>query len=109
MFAHSKIMGEKLTNLRSKTCFQQVNRVSAQKLKKIKALGFCVNFTFVISRTEKHYFSEFLEVLLDSKGACPYMGLLILPITLSFLVQSRIFLYRDAQKMIIYQIGGCGA
>ena len=28
----------------------------------------------------------------------------ILPITLSFLVQSRIFLYRDAQQMIIYQI-----
>ena len=32
-------------------------------------------------------------------------SLRILPITLSFLVQSRKILYRDAQEMIIYQIG----
>ena len=32
-----------------------------------------------------------------------YMGIRILPITLSFLVQSRIFLYMDAQEMIIYK------
>ena len=36
---------------------------------------------------------------------CPYMDIDILPKTLSFLVQSQIFLYRDAQDMIIYQIG----
>ena len=32
------------------------------------------------------------------------MGIRFLPITQSFLVQSRKFLYRDAQEMIIYQI-----
>ena len=41
-----------LTSLRSKTCFQQVGRVSVQKLENVKALGFCVDSTFAISRTE---------------------------------------------------------
>ena len=33
------------------------------------------------------------------------MGIRFLPISRSILVQSRKFLYRDAQGMIIYQIG----
>ena len=33
------------------------------------------------------------------------MGIRLLPVTRSILVQSRKFLYRDAQGMIIYQIG----
>ena len=33
------------------------------------------------------------------------MVIRFVPITRSFLVQSRKFLYRDAQEMIIYQIG----
>ena len=39
-----------LANLRSKTYFQQVGQNSARKLKNVKALGFCVNSTFAISR-----------------------------------------------------------
>ena len=41
--AHCTHARKNLTNLRSKTCFQQVGRVSARKLKNVKA--FCVNFT----------------------------------------------------------------
>ena len=33
------------------------------------------------------------------------MGIRMLPITLSFLVQIRLFLYRDAQEIIIYHVG----
>ena len=55
-----------LAYLRSKTCFQQVGQVSARKLKNLKAFCFCVNSTFVISRTEITPVSLFLEVLWDS-------------------------------------------
>ena len=51
------------------------------------------------------HFGHSVDIIRSNKGAYPYMGIPILTITLLFLVQSQIILYRDAQEMVIYQIG----
>ena len=65
-----------------------------------------VYLTYKKSSIKKYYILGILEPYLDqNKGPRPYMGIRFLPISRSILVQSRKFLYRDAQGMIIYKIG----